>query len=356
MSVLIKLPDQGRNAAGGIRDTAPPCLDAGGGLADHPAVAVYTDITDEALERFLARYALGRPRAFKGIAEGVENSNFLLETDSGRYILTVYERRVRREELPFFLDLMQWLAARGFPGATPIADRDGSLLNSLAEKPAAIVAFLPGLSVRRPSVRHCGEAGEGLAWLHRASEGFGGRRPNDLGQGAWADLYAPHAAAAEALERGLAAQIADDLGELARLWPTGLPEGIVHADFFPDNVFFIDDRFAGAIDFYFAAWDALAYDLAVALNAWCFTKTGVFEPAKSAAMIAGYERRRPLAAAERAALPILARGAAMRFFITRLIDWGATPPGSLVLPKDPLEYARKLDAHRRGLGLTGAAA
>ncbi len=318
-------------------------------------MAVYTDITDEALERFLARYALGRPRAFKGIVEGVENSNFLLETDSGRHILTVYERRVRREELPFFLNLMRWLAARGFPGATPIADRDGGLLNSLEGKPAAIVAFLPGLSVRRPGAHHCAEAGEGLAWLHLAAEGFDGRRTNDLGQPAWAALFAPHAAAAETLERGLSAQIADDLTDLARLWPRNLPEGIVHADFFPDNVFFIDDRFAGAIDFYFAAWDALAYDLAVALNAWCFTKAGVFEAAKARAMIAGYERRRPLSPSERAALPILARGAAMRFFLTRLIDWGATPPGSLVQPKDPLEYARKLDAHRRGLDLGGAA-
>jgi len=314
-------------------------------------VAVYTDITDEALEAFLARYALGRPRAFKGIAEGVENSNFLLETDGGRYILTVYERRVRREELPFFLDLLRWLAARGFPGATPIADRDGHLLNSLEGKPAAIVAFLPGLSVRRPTLKHCAEAGEGLAWLHRAAEGFEGRRPNDLGHGAWAALYAPHAAAAEGLEPGLGAHIAHDLTDLARLWPLGLPEGIVHADFFPDNVFFIDDRFAGAIDFYFAAWDALAYDLAVALNAWCFTRGGVFEPAKARGMIAGYERRRPLSTAERAALPILARGAAMRFFITRLIDWGAARPGSLVRPKDPLEYARKLEAHRSGLDL-----
>jgi homoserine kinase type II len=331
-------------------------LTLGAGSPITRRVAVYTDITDEALEAFLARYALGRPRAFKGIAEGVENSNFLLETDTGRYILTVYERRVRQEELPFFLDLMQWLAARGFPGATPIADREGRLLNSLEAKPAAIVAFLPGLSVRRPKVTHCGEAGEGLAWLHRAAEGFAGRRTNDLGQGAWAGLFAPHAAAAEALEPGLASLIARDLADLARLWPAGLPEGIVHADFFPDNVFFIDDRFAGAIDFYFAAWDALAYDLAVALNAWCFTRGGVFEAAKARAMIAGYERRRALSSAERAALPTLARGAAMRFFITRLADWGATPPGSLVQPKDPLEYARKLDAHRRGLSLSMASA
>jgi homoserine kinase type II len=319
-------------------------------------VAVYTDITDQALETFLGRYPLGRPLAFKGIAEGVENSNFLLETETGRYILTVYERRVRREELPFFLDLMQWLAARGFPSATPVADREGRLLNAIDGKPAALVAFLPGISVRRPTLSQCREAGAGLAWLHRAAEGFEGRRANDLGQSAWAGAFAPHAAAAEALQPGLRALIEADLAELAAAWPRNLPEGIVHADYFPDNVFFLGGRFAGAIDFYFAAWDALAYDIGVALNAWCFDKSDVFDPARGQAFVAGYETRRPLSAEERTALPVLSRGAALRFFITRLADWGATLPGALVKPKDPLEYARKLAVYRRGPGLAGAAA
>jgi homoserine kinase type II len=319
-------------------------------------VAVYTDITDEALEAFVARYALGRPVAFKGIAEGVENSNFLLETERGRYILTVYERRVRADDLPFFLDLMHWLAGRGFPSATPVADREGRLLGELEGKPAAIVAFLPGLSVRRPDALHCREAGEGLAWLHLAADGFAGRRRNALGEDGWAGLFAPHAGAADRLEPGLAASIWGDLAEIHAGWPRGLPEGVIHADFFPDNVFFVGDRFAGAIDFYFAAWDALAYDLAVAINAWCLDVDGAFDPVRGAALIAGYEARRDLSAEERTALPLLARGAAMRFFVTRLADWGATPAGSLVRPKDPLEYARKLATHRRGLDLFGGAA
>jgi homoserine kinase type II len=319
-------------------------------------VAVYTDITEQELEAFLADFDVGRPVTFKGIAEGVENSNFLLETDTGRFILTIYERRVRRDDLPFFLDLLGWLAARDFPSATPMRDRSGRTLGSLKGKPAALVTFLPGLSVRRPDAAGCREAGEGLAWLHQAADGFSGRRANDLGQSAWSDLFAPHAAAADALKPGLAAVIRADLADLQAHWPRRLPEGIVHADYFPDNVFFVGGRFAGAIDFYFAAWDALAYDVGVALNAWCFEPDGGFNVTKAGAFLSGYRRRRNLGEAEMAALPILARGAAMRFFLTRLADWGATPPGSLVRPKDPLEYERKLAIHREGLALIGLGA
>jgi homoserine kinase type II len=314
-------------------------------------VAVYTDISEQDLEGFLADYDLGAPRVFKGIAEGVENSNFLLETERGRYILTVYERRVRREDLPFFLGLMGWLAERGYPCAAPARDRRGAALKTLKGKPAALVEFLPGLSVTCPTEVHCREAGEGLAWLHRAGEGYSGRRFNDLGQASWRRLFAPCREAAERLEPGLAAAIDTDLNDIERLWPRDLTEGLVHADFFPDNVFFTGDRFAGAIDFYFAAWDALAYDLGVALNAWCFAPDGAFDALRASALLSGYERRRTLGAAEREALPILARGAAMRFFLTRLADWGATPPGSLVRPKDPMDYARKLAVHRGGLAI-----
>ncbi|MFN3511682.1 MAG: homoserine kinase [Phenylobacterium sp.] len=309
-------------------------------------MAVYTDITDEELAELLADFDLGAPLAFKGIAEGVENSNFLLETEAGRFILTVYEKRVRAEDLPFFLDLMRWLAEHGYPCATPMADRAGRILKTVRGKPCALIAFLPGLSVRRPSAAHCREAGEGLARLHLAAEGFPLSRPNDLGQAAWAPMFATLRRDAEALKPGLAAQIETDLSRIAAAWPKGLPEGIVHADFFPDNVFFQAGKFAAAIDFYFACTDALAYDIAVALNAWCFEPDGSFNITSARAMLAGYETRRPLSAAERAALPVLAHGAAMRFFLTRLHDWGATPAGALVRPKDPLEYERKLAVHR----------
>lgn len=309
-------------------------------------MAVYTDITDEELALLLADYDLGTPVAFKGIAEGVENSNFLLETTVGRYFLTVYEKRMREEELPFFLDLMLWLARHDYPCAAPMTDRAGQTIKRVRGKPAAIVEFLPGLSVRRPTAAHCREAGEGLARLHLAAQGFPGTRANDLGQEAWAPLFATLRGAADDLKPGLAATIGADLDRLAKAWPEGLPAGIVHADYFPDNVFFNAGKFAGAIDFYFACVDALAYDIAVALNAWCFEADGSFNITSARALVAGYERHRPLSAAERAALPILAHGAAMRFFLTRLEAWGATPAGALVRPKDPLEYERKLAVHR----------
>jgi homoserine kinase type II len=314
-------------------------------------VAVYTDISDAELETFLARYDLGTPISFKGIAEGVENSNFLLETDRGRYFLTIYERRVRGEDLPFFLGFMQHLAQHGFPSATPIAARDGELLGDLRGKPAAIVSFLTGISVRRPSPDHCREAGAGLAWLHQAGAGFAGRRTNDLGHLAWAPYFAPLRAEAEVLKPGLAATIDGDLTHLAAAWPAGLPEGVIHADYFPDNVFFREGRFSAAFDFYFAAWDALAYDIGVALNAWCFEPDGSFNVTAAHAFVAGYESRRPLSPGERAALPVLAHGAALRFFLTRLHDWRATPAGALVKPKDPMEYERKLAVHRAGVTL-----
>jgi homoserine kinase type II len=314
-------------------------------------MAVYTEVSDAELEGFLAGYPLGRPLSFKGVAEGVENSNYLLETETGRYILTLYERRVKAADLPYFLGLMEHLAEAGFPCARPVADDGGRALGELAGRPAAIVAFLTGLSVKRPSVGHCREAGEGLAWLHQAGAGFGGQRYNDLGQAAWGPMFEGLAPRAEALKPGLAGQIAGDVAAIAAAWPHGLPQGVVHADWFPDNVFFRDGRFVGAIDFYFAASDQLAYDLGVALNAWCFEADGSFNVTAGRALVEGYERRRKLTAAEKAALPALARGAALRFFLTRLADWGDGRPGALVRPKDPLEYERKLAVHRAGLQL-----
>ena len=309
-------------------------------------MAVYTDVTDADLEPFLAAFDLGAPLAFKGIAEGVENSNFLLDTEAGRFILTLYERRVSEVDLPYFVDLMRWLADRGFPGPTPQADRCGRMLHRLNGRPAALVSFLDGVSVRRPNARHCHEAGKGLARLHRAGEGFPGHRVNALGQDAWRRLFEGQAEAADRLRPGLSEAILSDLQALAAAWPHDLPQGVIHADFFPDNVFFVRGRFAAAIDFYFACNDALAYDLAVCLNCWGFDAQLRFRPDQADALLAGYETVRPLSAAERQALPILARGAAMRFFLTRLIDWEATPPGALVRPKDPLEYAARLDYFR----------
>ncbi|MGE0047259.1 MAG: homoserine kinase [Hyphomonadaceae bacterium] len=308
-------------------------------------MAVYTDLTDEELRDLLAAYDLGGALAFKGIAEGVENSNFLLEVEKGRFFLTIFEKRVARADLPFFMGVMEALALKRFPAPRPIRTRDGALLVEARGKPAAIVTFLNGVSPKRPNPAQCRALGETLARMHEALEGVKLERPNALGPDAWAPLITPRLKDADAMEPGLAAAIESDLAAL-KDWPSGLPEGVIHADLFPDNALFLGDALTGVIDFYFACTDALAYDLGVCLNAWCFTgRDYLMTNAKN--LIAGYQSVRALSPAELEALPTLARGAAMRFFATRLADWSATPAGALVRPKDPLEYAEKLAFHRK---------
>jgi homoserine kinase type II len=310
-------------------------------------VAVYTEVPDEALAAFLAAYDIGDLLSYKGIAEGVENTNFFLHTTAGSYILTLYEKRVAEGDLPFFLGLMEHLAANGLACPQPIRNRAGEALGRLCGRPAVIVTFLDGVSVRRPATRHCRALGAALAGLHAAGAGFPIRRPNALSIAAWRPLFAQAEAQADTVAPGLAARTRADLAVLEAGWPRDLPGGVIHADLFTDNVFFIGDAVSGLIDFYFACNDAFAYDLAICLNAWCFEGDGSFNRTKGQAMIAAYQGVRPLEPAEVAALPLLCRGAALRFMLTRLVDWLNVPPGALVKPKDPLEYDRRLAFHRR---------
>ena len=309
-------------------------------------MAVYTDVTDEELQQFLAGYDLGALMSYKGIAEGVENSNFLLQTSKGAFILTLYEKRVAAGDLPFFLDLMEHLAARGLNCPQPVRSRSGEALGRLARRPAAIVTFLDGVWIRRPSAAHCGAVGEALAQLHLAGADFAMTRRNGLSVEGWRPLFETAEARADTVQAGLREAIGTELARLERDWPRDLPQGVIHADLFPDNVFFLGDRLSGLIDFYFACTDALAYDVAVCLNAWCFEPDHSYNMTKGRALLFGYMRRRPLAAAEIAALPMLCRGAALRFLLTRLVDWLSVPAGALVRPKDPLEYYRKLRFHQ----------
>ncbi|MFP5075891.1 homoserine kinase [Rhizobium sp. YIM 134829] len=310
-------------------------------------MAVYTDITEADLSAFLADYDTGALLSYKGIAEGVENSNFLLHTRSGPYILTLYEKRVDAADLPFFLGLMQHLSARGLSCPLPLERRDGTLLGTLAGRPAAIITFLEGVWLRAPQPVHCRQVGEALARLHLAGEGFAITRPNDLSVTGWRPLWEKAEARADEVQPGLRAAIAAELAFLEAEWPRGLPEGVIHADLFPDNVFFLGEDLTGLIDFYFACNDQLAYDVAICLNAWCFERDGSFSMEKGVALLAGYQSLRPLSASEIGALPVLARGAALRFFLTRLYDWLTTPAGALVVKKDPLEYFRKLRFHQQ---------
>jgi homoserine kinase type II len=310
-------------------------------------MAVYTDIDDATLSALLTEYDLGPPLAFKGIAEGVENSNFLLETPKGRYILTVFEKRARREDLPFFMGMMGHLASKGFPAPLPVPAKDGNPLRTVQGKPAVICTFLQGMSPRRPDIDQCRAIGQGLARFHASLADFRLRRPNDLSISAWPTLWAGREAEADALSPGLSSQIAGDLDFLKANWPKHLPGGAIHADMFPDNTFFLDGKLSGVIDFYFACSDFLSYDIAVCLNAWCFERRGEYNLTKGRALLSGYETIRRLEPRERAALPILARGAAMRFFLTRLVDLAATPKDALVKPHNPLDYAERLGFHRQ---------
>jgi homoserine kinase type II len=310
-------------------------------------MAVYTEVADEELEAFIASYAIGALTSCKGIAEGVENSNYLIHTEAGRYILTLYEKRVAPQDLPYFLALMEHLAARGINCPLPVRDREGRTLRQLAGKPAALVTFLDGVSVRRASIEQCASLGEALARFHVSGESFPLRRANSLSLAGWASLFAAIGDRADTIIPGLAKEIGRELDDLHAGWPAGLPEGVIHADLFPDNVFFLGSRVSGLIDFYFACNDMLAYDIAICLNAWCFEADASFNITKARALLQAYESVRPLTGDELDALPRLARGAALRFLLTRSYDWLNTDGEALVKRKDPNEYLRKLRFHRR---------
>ncbi|HZP77455.1 MAG TPA: homoserine kinase [Pseudolabrys sp.] len=309
-------------------------------------MAVYTDVAAEELSAFLAGYDVGELLSYKGIAEGVENSNFLVHAGRGHFILTLYEKRVAAADLPFFLALMEHLAARGINCPQPVKNKSGGVLGKIAGRPAALVTFLDGMWIRRPAAPHCGAVGEALAKLHRAGADFTMRRQNALTVDNWRALYDQAKDRGDSVKDGLCDAIAAELDVLERAWPRDLPQGVIHADLFPDNVFFLGDALSGLIDFYFACTDTLAYDVAVCLNAWCFEPDHAYNVTKGRALLQSYAKVRALSAAERDALPLLARGAALRFLLTRLVDWLAVPPGALVRPKDPLEYFRKLRFHQ----------
>lgn len=309
-------------------------------------MAVYTDVADDELRAFIALYDIGEVLSCKGIAEGVENSNFLVTTERGNFILTLYEKRVAPQDLPFFIALMEHLARHGVACPTPVKGRDGIALRELCGRPAALVTFLAGMWPRRIQPFHCAGVGAALAALHRAGATFGMARANDLSVAGWRPLLEACLDRAGEVQPGLAAELEFELALLESAWPQGLPTGVIHADLFPDNVFFRGRDVSGLIDFYFACTDSLAYDLAICLNAWCFEADGSLNVTKARLLLDSYRRTRPLTAAELAALPLLARGSALRFLLTRLFDWLNQPAGALVRPKDPLEFLRKLRFHR----------
>lgn len=309
-------------------------------------MAVYTPVSDDELEAFLADYDLGEMTSFSGIAEGVENSNFLVRTTEGTFILTLYEKRVNPDELPFFIRLMDHLARKGLSVPRPVPGRDGEPLRQLNGRPAAVVTFVDGIWHRRIQPAYCRSLGANMAKMHIAGLDFELTRHNGLSVDGWRPLLDSCALPENPIYHGLHNELNQELHFLEAHWPSTLPSGTIHADLFPDNVFFLKDQVSGFIDFYFACTDLLVYDLAICLNAWCFETDGSFNITKAQNLITGYHGMRPCSVEEREALPILARGAALRFLLTRLYDWMNTPPDALVKPKDPMEYLAKLRFHR----------
>jgi homoserine kinase type II len=327
-------------------------------------MAVYTDVAADELADFLSDYDIGELLSYKGIAEGVENSNFLLHTSAGYFILTLYEKRVAAGDLPFFLGLMTHLAAHGINCPQPVRDKNGEALSMLAGRPAAIINFLEGIWPRKPNATHCAGVGQALAKMHLAGRDFPLSRANALSVSGWRPLFEQAASRADEVQHGLRGFIGAELDHLegnvwSKILHENLPQGVIHADLFPDNVFFLGERLSGIIDFTFACNDVLAYDVAICLNAWCFESDYSFNVTKARAFLNAYGRERELSDAEQHALPLLARGAALRFLLTRLVDCLNVPPGALVRPKDPLEYFRKLRfqqsvASMRDYGITAS--
>jgi homoserine kinase type II len=309
-------------------------------------MAVYTEVTDDDLAPLIAQYGLGELLSYKGIAEGVENTNFLVNTTTGTFILTLYERRVNPADLPFFLGLLEHLNKRGISCPQPVRNRNGEVLSQISGRTAAIVTFLEGVWPRRPRTAHCAAVGSALAELHIAGQSFPMVRENALGLTGWHELYDRFSSRADEIAPGLKTLIDYELAYLDRAWPKRLPSGVIHADLFPDNVFFVGETLSGLIDFYFACNDAWAYDLAICLNAWCFEPDLSFNATKGRALLNAYQSLRPLTAAEYQAFPVLARGAALRFLLTRAHDWLHTDPNALVKPHDPNAYVRRLRFHQ----------
>ena len=305
-------------------------------------MAVYTQVGQSDLESYLENYDLGDLVSYDGIESGVENSNYRLQTTKGVYILTLYEKRVKESDLPFFISLMDHLSTRNFVCPRPQPMRDGTVLGKLCGRPSSIVSFLEGSSVVDVTPEQCHRAGATLAQLHLSSSDFTGKRQNALNVAGWQPLLESTSSRADEVESGLSNLITEQYESLSHSWPTDLPTGIIHADFFKDNIFFKGDEIYGVIDFYFACTDILSYDLAIAINAWCYDSNDIYLPAHSRAFISGYESARKLSDSEKSNFPILLRGASLRFLLTRLYDWLNVPDDALVTPHDPKAFSARL--------------
>jgi homoserine kinase type II len=313
-------------------------------------MAVYTQVSAEALSGFLERFDAGELVSAKGIAEGVENSNYLVDTTTGRFILTLYEKRVSADDLPYFMALLDHLADKGLPVPPAIKDREGREIHELEGRPACLIKFLPGISVTHPTPAQAREAGAAMGAMHAALADFAGTRANSMGVETWRPLLERCGADLDSIAPGLHAEASAALDEVLAAWPRDLSQATIHADLFPDNVLMRGESVGGLIDFYFACTDIRAFDLAIMHTAWAFDATGArFDRAVGDALVEGYDAAFGLSDEERAQLDTLAKGACLRFFLSRAWDWLNTPADALVTRKDPLAYIRRYRAYAEGL-------
>lgn len=308
-------------------------------------MAVYTRVSDQELSNLLQTYNIGVQGELIPIAQGIENSNYFLNTETGRYVLTIYEKRVNKAELPFYLNLMNYLSSKDVPCPTPILNRAGKSLSQVAGKPCAIISFLEGKTSNKIHTEHLEELGRSMAFMHLAGQDFDMSRENNFSLQSWQEMFCDIKERAHKIKLNLSGEMEAQLNFLEKNWPTSLPRGVIHADLFPDNVFYTDKKLVGIIDFYFACNDFFMYDIAICLNAWCFEKSGDFNITKARAMLRSYNKVRKISAEELEALPILSSGAAMRFLLTRSYDWLNRVEGALVETKDPMEYLNKIRFH-----------
>ena len=315
-------------------------------------MAVYTQVSAEALAEFLTRFDVGELVSAKGIAEGVENSNYLVDTTGGRFILTLYEKRVSAEDLPYFMALLDHLAERDLPVPPAIPDRQGREIHELEGRPACLIKFLTGVSVSHPTRTQALAAGAAMGAMHAALGDFAPTRVNSMGARSWRPLFERCGRDLDAIAPGLHDQVGGALEQVLAGWPTSLPTAAIHADLFPDNVLMRGDQVTGLIDFYFACTDIRAFDLAITHSAWAFDGHGeTYDAAVGQALVEGYGSGFGLTPEERAALPGLAKGACIRFLLSRAWDWLNTPADALVTRKDPLAYWRRYQFYDRNPGL-----
>lgn len=306
-------------------------------------MSVFTTVTPDELRVWLHHYALGDLVELKGIASGITNTNYFVTTGAGRYVLTLFERN-SAEELPYFLDLMAHLARHGILCPQPMADNDGNYMGMLNGKPAALVSCLRGASLEHPAALHCAEVGAFLARMHLAGQSYPATMENPRGPHWWSVTAHAVAPFLDVEERTL---LDDELAFQAQFRGLELPRGVIHADLFRDNVLFDGDRLGGAIDFYYACNDVLAYDLAITVNDWCVDQDGALDAPRLQAMLAAYHAQRPLSEQERAAWPALLRAGALRFWLSRLYDFHFPQPGEMTHAKDPGHFRRVLESRIR---------